>query len=93
MVDEEPEEEKAVEDKKQVDGGKLTPRTQKEVLQIVNSKYNFPFFNILLYAQEHIFKYASARETREDNRNLLYSLYDKAHNLEPEPDEPELTYT
>lgn len=60
---------------------------------MVNQKYVFPFFNILLYAQEHIFKFASAKETREENRDLIYQLYDKAHNLEPKPDEPELTYT
>ena len=60
---------------------------------MINQKYQFPFFNILLYAQEYIFKYASAKETREENRDLLYSLYDKAHNLEPEPAERELTFT
>ena len=53
----------------------------------------FPFFNILLYAQEQVFKAASAKETREENRDLLYELYNKSHNLEPEPEEPELTYT
>jgi hypothetical protein len=62
-------------------------------LKLVNQKYYFPSFNILLYAQEQIFKYASAKETREENREILYQLYDKAHNLEPEPDVPELTFS
>jgi hypothetical protein len=47
----------------------------------------------LLFAEEYIFKYASDTETRDENRNDIYDLYDKAHNVEPEPDTPELTFT
>ena len=35
----------------QVDGGKLSRRTRKEVMALVNEKYVFPNFNILLYAE------------------------------------------
>jgi hypothetical protein len=44
------EEPAANEEKKWVDGGKLPPKTQKEILTMINQKYNFPNFNILLYA-------------------------------------------
>lgn len=33
-----------------VDGGKLPPKTQKELNEIVNRKYIFSGFNILIYA-------------------------------------------
>ena len=60
---------------------------------MIDQRFTFPNFNILLYAQEHLFKMASARETRDENREFLYKLHDKALNLEPEPTEPELTFT
>lgn len=78
---------------KWVDGGKLHPRTQKEVQKLIDQKYHFPNFNILLYSQEYLFKTASSKDTREENRDFLYKLYDKALNLEPEPSEPELTFS
>jgi len=33
-----------------IDGGKLPPKTQKEIAEILNRKYIFPSFNILIYA-------------------------------------------
>lgn len=54
------------------DGGKMSKKTEKEVMKLINQKYQFPGFNILLYAEEQIFKYASAKETREENRDILY---------------------
>lgn len=80
-------------DAKWVDGGKMNKKTEKEVLSMVNLKFHFPNFNILLFAQEYLFKYASAEDTRELNREDLYYLYDKALKLEPEPSEPELTFS
>jgi hypothetical protein len=47
----------------------------------------------LLYAQDQLFKYASATTTREENRDILYKLYDGALKLEPEPEEKELTFS
>ena len=44
----------------QVDGGKLSRRTRKEVMALINEKYVFPNFNILIYAENHIFPVASA---------------------------------
>jgi len=76
-----------------VDGGKLNPKTQREVLKLVDQKFVFPNFNILLYAQEHLFMAAASPLTREENRDLLYRLYDKAMKLEPEPEEKELTFS
>jgi hypothetical protein len=35
--------------KKWVDGGKLPPKTQKEVQKIIDQRFHFPAFNILLY--------------------------------------------
>lgn len=32
------------------DGGKLPKRTQKEILKMINQKYHFANFNILLFA-------------------------------------------
>jgi len=37
-------------------------------------------------------KAASVNQTREENRDRLYKLYDRAMNLEPEG-EPELTFS
>jgi hypothetical protein len=60
---------------------------------MIDIKSVFPNFNILLYAQEHLIAYASSLDTREENRDLLYQLYDKALQLEPEPEEKELTFS
>ncbi len=77
---------------KYVDGGKLPPKTQKEIQKMIDQRFHFPNFNILLYSQEYIFKQASsATETRDENRDELYKLYDKAMKMEPEG-EPELTF-
>lgn len=78
---------------KWVDGGKLPPKTQKEIQKMIDQRFHFPNFNILLYSTEHIFKQASAKEgTCEENRDLLYKLYERAMKLEPEG-EPELTFS
>jgi hypothetical protein len=75
------------------DGGRLSRKTEREVQRLVDQRFVFPNFNILLYAQEHIFKHASSQTIREENREMLYRLYDKAMQLEPEPTEKELTFT
>ena len=78
---------------KWVDGGKINPKTQKEIQKMIDQRFHFPNFNILLYSQEYIFKQASSKDsTLEDNRDMLYALYDRAMNLEPEG-EPELTFS
>eukprot|EP00352_Strombidinopsis_acuminata_P001345 CAMPEP_0176346962 /NCGR_PEP_ID=MMETSP0126-20121128/6655_1 /TAXON_ID=141414 ORGANISM="Strombidinopsis acuminatum, Strain SPMC142" /NCGR_SAMPLE_ID=MMETSP0126 /ASSEMBLY_ACC=CAM_ASM_000229 /LENGTH=124 /DNA_ID=CAMNT_0017694809 /DNA_START=735 /DNA_END=1109 /DNA_ORIENTATION=+ len=76
-----------------LDGGKLHPRTQREVSKLVARKFYFPNFNILLYAENVIFKVASSLETKESNRDAIYDLYYKALNLQPEPEVPELTFS
>ena len=81
------------EQKPWIDGGKLSISTKKEVLEVINQKFSFPNFNILLFAQEKILEYASGDSTLEINRDTLYDLYNKALNLEPKPDKPELTFS
>ena len=85
-----------------VDGGKLSKRTRKAIDVIINEKYIFPAFNILIFAENYIFPIASAPAKTDDNadgqiteanRELVYSLYYKALKLEPEPKHPELTFT
>ncbi len=78
---------------KYIDGGKMNPKTQREVQKLIDAKFVFPNFNILLYAQEQLFAEASSSQTREENRDLVYKLYDMAMKLEPEPDEKELTFS
>jgi hypothetical protein len=88
------------EDLTKVDGGKLSKKTRKELMKMINTKYVFPNFNILLYAENYIFPVASAeagvddKASRiiEDNREAVYDLYYKALKLEPER-KPELTFT
>lgn len=86
------------EDLSKVDGGKLSKKTRKELLKMINTKYVFPNFNILLYAENYIFPVASAvaeekgSRITEDNRESMYDLYYKALKLEPES-KPELTFT
>lgn len=78
-----------------VDGGKMNPRTQKQVSELVNRKYVFSGFNILIYAQNYIFKFASSSDTsqpKEANRDQVYKLYEYALQLEPKPDRDELTF-
>jgi hypothetical protein len=81
------------EDLSKVDGGKLSKRTRKELMKMINMKYVFPNFNILLYAENYIFPVASAEAKDsedktlriiEDNRETIYELYYKALKLEPE---------
>lgn len=93
-------EESTEEDLSQVDGGKMSRRTRKEVLELVNTKYVFPNFNILIYAENYIFPLASAKTLpnseellAEHNREGLYDLYYKALKLEPVPKHPELTFS
>ena len=35
---------------KYVDGGKLPPKTQKEIQKMIDQRFHFPNFNILLYS-------------------------------------------
>jgi len=42
-----------------VDGGKMSRRTRKAVLALINEKYVFKNFNILIYAENYIFPLAS----------------------------------
>jgi hypothetical protein len=62
---------------------------------MINQKYVFNAFNILIYAQNHILKMASSTEDHmnEDNRDEMYKLYDFAINLEPKPEREELTFS
>ena len=85
-----------------VDGGKLSKKTRKAIDVIINEKYVFPAFNILIFAENYIFPVASAPaktaenadgQITEANRELVYNLYYKALKLEPEPKHPELTFT
>jgi hypothetical protein len=92
-TDESEEEEVINYDEKWVDGGKMSKKTLKEVQKLIDQRFNFPNFNILLYAQGQIFQHASSLSTREENREILYTLYDKALKLEPEPEEKELTFS
>ena len=55
-----------------VDGGKMPPKTVKEIQGILNTKYTFNSFNILIYAQNNILKVASETDpeiTSLDNRD------------------------
>lgn len=62
---------------------------------MINQKYVFAAFNILIYAQNYILKMASSTEDflKEANREELYKLYDFALELEPKPEREELTFT
>jgi len=82
-----------------VDGGKLSKRSRKAVKAIIDQKYIFPAFNILIYAENFIFPFASAvaskpddayeaKGVNENNREMIYGLYYKALKLEPEPKRP-----
>lgn len=53
----------------------------------------FSNFNILLYAENHIYPAASAEGVEDINREELYDLYYMARQLEPEPRKKELTFT
>ena len=75
------------------DGGKLKEETREQIMEMLNKKFKFANFNILLFAQESVLKHASGLETLESNWDGLYSLYNKALNLEPEPEEKEPTFT
>ena len=63
------------EDLKAVDGGKLSKRTRKELKALINQKYVFENMNILMYAENNIFKVASLPADEgivESNREQLY---------------------
>lgn len=78
-----------------VDGGKLSKRSQKALAAVINTKYVFSNMNILLYADNFILPCATQEEAEglmnESNRSKVYDLYSLAHNLEPER-KPELTF-
>ena len=87
-----------------VDGGKMSKRSRKAVKAIMDERYIFPAFNILIYAENFIFPSASALAVKseepwetpgivENNREAIYGLYYKALKLEPEPKRPELTFS
>ena len=60
---------------------------------MLEKKYVFEAFNILIYAQNHILKLASSDTIVEANRDGLYNLYDLAMKLEPKPEREELTFS
>ena len=62
---------------------------------MLNQKYIFSAFNILIYAQNYILKMASGTEDfiLESNRENLYQLYEYAIELEPKPEREELTFS
>ena len=74
-----------------VDGAKLPPQRRLQIQRILDTKYVFSCFNILVYAQNHILRAASSDETNEEARDCLYELYELALKLEPKPDRPEPT--
>ena len=65
---------------------------------MLDTKYIFKGFNILIYAQNHILKMASStdesidQKSLDENREALYSLYEFALQLEPKPERDELTF-
>jgi hypothetical protein len=62
---------------------------------MLNTKYVFTAFNILIYAQNYILKMASSVEgkVKEENREFLYQLYDFALELEQPPERDQLTFS
>lgn len=62
---------------------------------MLDTKYVFPAFNILIYAQNYILKMASSTDDyiNEENRDEMYKLYDFAVQLEPKPEREELTFS
>ena len=78
-----------------VDGGKLPPKTVREIKAMLDVKYVFPAFNILIFAQNYVLKMAASTEdfVLDENRDELYKLYDFAVELEPKPEREELTFS
>lgn len=73
----------------------MPPRTHKEVTDLINRQYIFSGFNILIYAQNYILKFATSTDQsalKETNREQIYKLYEYALQLEPKPDREELTF-
>ena len=63
---------------------------------MLNQKYIFNGFNILIYAQNYILTIASSTDdnlVKEDNREQLYKLYEYALELEPKPEREEMTFS
>ena len=60
---------------------------------MLNQKYIFKGFNILIYAQNYVLPLASDADTLEDNRDQIYKLYDYALELEPKPEREELSFS
>jgi len=71
----------------------MSKRTRKDVKALINEKYVFANFNILIYAENYVFPAASEPSITEINREELYDLYYAARNLEPEPKHAELNYS
>lgn len=83
------------EDLRAVDGGKLSKKTRKEVRALINQKFVFENMNILMYAENYIFRVASAPHgegVTDSNREIMYQLYNFALQLEPDK-KPELTFS
>jgi len=74
-------EDSEVEDLRAVDGGKMSKRSRKDVRALINQKFVFSNMNILMYAENYIFKVASAPHQEgieESNRERMYELYNFA---------------
>mmetsp|Transcript_23087 Transcript_23087/g.35753 ORF Transcript_23087/g.35753 Transcript_23087/m.35753 type:complete len:245 (+) Transcript_23087:721-1455(+) len=94
--DDEEEMEKKEKHHRLVDGGKMPPKTVKEINEMINRKYEFTGFNNLIYAQNYVLKLAASDDKSkvlEGNRDNLYKLYDFALSLEPKPEREELTFS
>ena len=50
-------------------------------MALINKKYIFANFNVLMYAENYIFPLASSPEIVDLNREELYDLYYEAHKL------------
>jgi hypothetical protein len=53
----------------------LRRKTRKEIEALINTKFVFKNFNILLYAENYVYPAASAEDIPEFNREELYDLY------------------
>lgn len=73
----------------------MSKRSRKDVRALINQKFVFSNMNILMYAENYIFKVASAPHQEgieESNRERMYELYNFALQLEPDK-KPELTFS
>jgi len=66
-------------------------KRDKEIQQLIRTDFEFPNFNIVFFAEEHIFNFASHEEAV--NSEQVYALYELALKIENKPKRKELTYT